>query len=369
MDYLQNLKPEVRALRAYALRPAQADVKLNQNENPWDAPADFKAAVTKRLAAINWGRYPDFAPQNLPEKLAAYAGWRPEGVLVGNGSNELIQALLTVTMRPGAKVLLSEPTFALYRQIAAVQGGEVLSVPPLEDFRYDLPALLKAVQTYAPEVMIICSPNNPTGRVLPLAELAELLETAKGLVAVDEAYIEFGGVSAVSLLSRYPHLVVLRTFSKAFGLAAWRVGYLLARQELVREIGKALLPYNVNIFSQTVAEIALENYESERRAQVSTILNERARVFDEIGRVKGLAAIPSEANFLLVKSEKPPAEIFAETLRRGVLIRDVSAYPLLSQYFRVSIGTPAENDKLLEALREVAGANSEQERLICYAGT
>src|SRR5215217_3131710 len=155
------IKPAVRALRAYTLPPHRASIKLNQNENPWDAPARIKDEVLRRFAARNWSRYPDFVPASLNERLAEFAKWKPDGIIAGNGSNELIQALLMVTVAAGKSVLISEPTFALYRQVATVLGGEVESVPLTSSLQYDTEALLKSVETRQPDITIICSPNNP----------------------------------------------------------------------------------------------------------------------------------------------------------------------------------------------------------------
>ena len=163
MSALDSIKPAVRALRAYTLSPHRASVKINQNENPWDAPARIKEEILRRFAARKWSRYPDFVPLSLNEHLAQFAGWDPDGIIAGNGSNELIQALLMVTVATGKTVLISEPTFALYRQVATVLGGGVESVPLTSSLQYDSEALRKRVETLQPDVTIICSPNNPTG--------------------------------------------------------------------------------------------------------------------------------------------------------------------------------------------------------------
>src|SRR5215204_450846 len=159
----ESVKARVRELRPYSLTTERARVKLNQNENPWDAAAGVRQEVLARLREREWSRYPDFVPAALHERLAAFAGWKADGVIAGNGSNELIQALLTVTVGEGTRVLISEPTFALYRQIATILGGEVVSVPLTDEFEYDLKALRDAIETAEPAVTIICSPNNPTG--------------------------------------------------------------------------------------------------------------------------------------------------------------------------------------------------------------
>ena len=345
------IKPAVRALRAYTLSPHRASVKLNQNENPWDAPARIKDEVLRRFAARQWSRYPDFVPASLNEHLAEFAHWKRDGIIAGNGSNELIQALLMVTMAAGKTVVICEPTFALYRQVATVLGGKVESVPLTGSLQYDSAALLKTVEEKQPDVTIICSPNNPTGCVIDENDLRTLLRTSPGLVAIDEAYHEFSEQSVVPLLDEHENLVVLRTFSKAMAFAALRVGYLLAAPDLVREIRKAVLPYNLNAFSQIAAEVAVENYESEVRPLVKKIIEERDRLFSELRNIDGLAPVASKANFMVVKTATDPKQIFANLLGKDILIRDVSGYPMLSEYFRVSVGTPDENDRLLSALR------------------
>jgi histidinol-phosphate aminotransferase len=352
-NYLKNIKPEVRALRAYALSPDRARVKINQNENPSDAPAAIKEETLRRLRTREWSRYPDFTPASLCKQLATFAGWMPEGIIAGNGSNELIQALLMVTAGPGKRVLISEPTFALYRQISTVLGGEVISVPLTTQLSYDIEALQAAVRDSNPDLTIICSPNNPTGCALSDDDLSGLLKSNNGLVVVDEAYHEFAEHSVVPLLREHKNLVVLRTFSKAMSMAALRVGYLLAAPELASEIGKAVLPYNLNVISQTAAEVAIEMYQEELRPQVQKIIGERERLYRELSKVDGLTPLRSQGNFMVVRSRIDPKRVFAELLKRDILIRDVSTYPMLSEYFRVSVGTPEENDLLIEALRNI----------------
>src|SRR5437763_15706892 len=168
---LNAIKPKVRALRAYSLRPDRARVKLNQNENPWDAPPEIRSETLRRLNGRPWSRYPDFHARALHERLAEFAGWNAEGIIAGNGSNELLQALLMVTVGSGTRVLISEPTFALYRQITTVLGGEVISVPLNSELIYDGPALRRAIESAWPQVTIICSPINPTGRVIERRDL------------------------------------------------------------------------------------------------------------------------------------------------------------------------------------------------------
>ncbi len=354
-DVLNSIKPAVRAVRGYTLAPHRASLKVNQNENPWDAPARIKEEVLRRFAARQWSRYPEFVPVALHEQLAAFAGWKPDGVLAGNGSNELIQASLMVTTEPGKRVLISEPTFLLYQQIATVLGGAVESVPLTSGLQYDTEALLKTVEERQPDVTIICSPNNPTGCVIEDDALRALLRASRGLVIVDEAYHEFAEHSVVPLLHEHDNLIVLRTFSKAMAFAALRVGYLLASLELVSEIRKAVLPYSVNLFAQIAAEVAMEHYDTELRPLVKQIIAERERLFEELSKVEGLTPVSSKGNFMVVKSATDPRRIFTDLLEHDILVRDVSGYPMLRDYFRFSFGKPEENDQILMAIREICG--------------
>jgi len=261
-----------------------------------------------------------------------------------------------VTMGAGKRVLISEPTFMLYRQVATVLDGEVETVYLTPDLKYDSEALLNHIETRQPDVTIICSPNNPTGCVIDEGALRSILAASQGIVVIDEAYHEFAGRSVVPLLNEHENLVVLRTFSKAMAYAALRVGYLLAAPSLVREIAKAVLPYNLNVFSQIAAEVAMENYERELRPLVQQITAERNRLFRELSQIDGLSPVESEANFIVVKSVvTDTTRIFADLLKHDILIRDVSGYPMLSKYFRFSVGTPEDNNRLLSAICEICG--------------
>ncbi|HZJ46826.1 MAG TPA: histidinol-phosphate transaminase [Pyrinomonadaceae bacterium] len=353
-DLKSVFKSEVTALRAYSLEPHETSIKINQNENPWETPKQIKDETLRQFENYKWSRYPPFISSDLEGRLAQFAGWTPDGVLAGNGSNELIQALLMVTMSAGKSVLISEPTFTLYRQIATILGGEVQSVRMTTDFRFDTEAIVNRIKRDDPQVVIVCSPNNPTGTRIPDSDLRRILDAASGLVVVDEAYHEFSEQTVVPLLRDFDNLVVLRTFSKAMALAALRVGYLLSAPDCVVEIRKALLPYNLNLFSQTAARVALDSYATELRPLVNNILSERQRVFNEIDQLNCFYPIVSTANFMIVRSELDPRVVFEHLLSRDILIRDVSRYPMLEKYFRISVGTPMENDLLLQGLRELA---------------
>jgi histidinol-phosphate aminotransferase len=347
-----KIKPAVRAISAYTLPPYRAGVKINQNENPWDMPVSIKQEVQRRLADREWSRYPDFVPASLLERLAIHAGWRPEGTLAGNGSNELIQATLMVSVGPGTRVVIPEPTFTLYRQIVTVLGGEAVRVPLTAKFQFDIDAIRETIEARRADIVILCSPNNPTGCRIEDEDLLELARSFEGLVIVDEAYHEFANRTVVPLLDQLPNLIVLRTFSKAMAMAGLRVGYLLSSHDLVREVHKATLPYNLNFISATAAEVACEKYEL-LKPHIGKIIAERDRLLSAMKGIPGFEPVPSAANFMLAKTPIAPRALFEEMLARDILIRDVSKYPMLSEYFRVSVGLPEENDQLIGALKEV----------------
>lgn len=351
-DPISKVKPAVRALSAYSLEPIETRIKINQNENPFDLPDSIRHDVEVRMRSRAWSRYPDFVPSGFHEKLADFAGWRPDGVLAGNGSNELIQAIMMVTVGPGTRVLIVEPTFTLYRLQASVLGGEVRSVALSDGLAFDPEAVEEAATRDAVDMVVLCSPNNPTGSVYSLDDLDRLLERFDGIVVVDEAYQEFSGQTAVPLLHRHRNLVVLRTFSKAMAMGGMRVGYMLADPAFVGEVAKAKLPYNLNIVSMCAAEIAMERYAELLEPIVKLLVSERERVILAIGDIEGLRPVPSAANFFVVRCERStPDVVFRLLVDAGILVRDVSRYPMLGDFLRISVGTPKENDQLLDALR------------------
>jgi len=368
MDPLRHVKPAVRDLAAYTVALPRAPVKINQNENPRDLPEAAKRRVVEKALARPWSRYPDLEPKELLEALARHSGWRADGILLGNGSNETIEALLRVTVGPGTKVVISEPTFTLYALLTTILGGELVrvkmqsggapvvsgpegsAVRGAPGFAYDVEALLKARRASEAGVTIVCSPNNPTGTSLDSYDVERLCRDGDGLVVVDEAYHEFSAQTVVPLLERYPNLIVLRTFSKAMALAGLRVGYLLASPELVREVNKARLPYSLNFFSQAAALAALEEKDALAEG-VHRLVAERERLLARLADVPGVRAFASDANFFLIEClAADPKAVFASMLRRGVLVRDVTSYPRLERCLRVTVGTPEENDAFLHAL-------------------
>jgi len=347
---MDPIKSQVRSIPAYTLAALETEIKMNQNENPFEVPDDLKQEVLDLATKRPWGRYPEFVPDEFLALLAEHVGWKREGMLAGNGSNELIQALLSVTCEPGVRVLICQPTFTLYKLLATVYGAEVIETfLRREDMAFDVPAIVAEIERTQPAVVILNSPNNPTGTNLSLDGWRAICDAAPGLVVADQAYVEFGGDSVIPLLSEYERLIVLRTFSKAGSLAGLRVGYAACNPEIAEQIAKAKLPYNVNFFTIAAASVVLKH--QDRFASVIELLrSERDRVYTRMSEMPDVRVYPSAANYLLFETPLQPDIVFRRVYDHGVLIRNVSKYPMLERALRVSIGTPEENDRFLAAL-------------------
>lgn len=352
-----TIRNAVKALAPYRFTPHAEPVKLDQNESPDDVPATLKARVVKRLADGAWNRYPDLTPTRLEARLAEHAGWDPDGVVVGNGSNTLIQAL-TVVAALGRRVVTVAPTFAVYATQARLLDAELVEVPLGPRFALPVEAL-RAVLAEGDGAFFLANPAAPTGNLFGAHEVAPLLEAAASgtLAVLDEAYAEFAGAHLTELVARHPHAVSLRTFSKALGLAGARVGYALAHPEVARELRKALLPFSLDLWQLTVAEVLLDEpaLVTERVAHVA---RERARLTERLAALPGLEPFPSRTNFVLFRAPDPAA-LHAALLRAGVVIRRQDHLPGAAGCLRVSVGTAAENDTFLAACRSALEAGAD----------
>jgi len=333
-------------MTAYTLELREAEIKLNQNESPYDWPRALKEQVLARAVERPWNIYPDFESSGLRNALAKAYGLVPENIHVGNGSNELLAATIGAFVGPGTPVIFPRPTFTLYEKLVTIAGG--LPIPI--EFEPDsgllpLEEILAAISTDA--VVILCSPNNPTGGVLPEGGLQKLIDSG-AMVLFDRAYGDFANDTFPNL---HPRLVTFSTFSKAWGLAALRVGWVASTVENCREIRKVKLPYSLNAISEMAATIALEN-RALRDANVQRIVGERERVVAAMGAIPRITLFPTRANFVTFRAERNSKEIFEALFARGILVRDVSAYPRLANCLRISIGSPEQNDRMLEALKE-----------------
>ncbi len=347
------VREEIRALGAYRLVPEDAPplrAKLDFNESPFEVPEEIRAEVLTRLSEKRWGRYPEFGAPRLKRAVADAIGRRPEEIVVGNGSGEVILAAVSV-FAGGGSLVLPTPTFSLYGQIAAIAAARVTDIPRTgPDFALAEGAFLTASEQPG-AVPLVCSPNNPTGGVVG-RDFLELLLDAAPVVLVDQAYVDFAeaGDDALPLVGPRANLVVFRTLSKAYAAAGFRIGYAVAVPDLVLEIEKAILPFSVDLAAEELA-IAVLSHPEISREHVRRIVAERERVAEAL-RAAGAVVAPSRSNFLFVR---PPGDDAALVRRglldRGILVRDMtSAAP---GRLRVSIGSRAENDVFLEAFQEV----------------
>ncbi len=346
------IRDDIRALRAYHVPDSAGLIKLDAMENPYPWPEALREDWLATLRDAELNRYPDPQGRNLQQALREALGIPADmAMLLGNGSDELIQMLALAVAQPGRRVLSLEPGFVMYRMIALFAGMDYVGVPlRTDDFGLDLDATLAGIAREAPLLTYIAYPNNPTGNLFDAAAIERIIEASPGLVIVDEAYAPFTDRSFLSRLGDWPNLLVMRTVSK-MGLAGLRLGYLAGPPELLAEVDKVRLPYNVNALTQASAAFALRHHAAWDE-QTASIRAEREELYAALSALHGITPYPSDANFILVRTAPGRAgAVFQGLLDRGVLIKQLNGtHPLLADCLRITIGTPHENARLLEAL-------------------
>jgi histidinol-phosphate aminotransferase len=351
-----RVRDDLAGLTPYGAPQLDVAVRLNTNETPYPVPEavlDDLAATVRRLELH---RYPDREATELREALALHAGHGVEGTWAANGSNECLEQLLLAFAGPGRTALVVEPTYAMHRLLALTTGTRLVGRVQPRDALLDAAAAAELVAEAAADLTFWCSPNNPTGEATGPEVLAAVCSAAPGLVVVDEAYGEFGSSHAAELLSRFPNLVVTRTFSKAFRLAGLRLGYLLADPGVVDGLRLVRLPYHLSTLTQAVGLRAL-THAGQLMDHIAATKRERDRVAAGLAALPGIRVLPSDANFLCFQTGRDAGRLWRGLLDRGVLVRDVSRYPTLDRHLRVTIGTPTEDDLFLAALgAELEGA-------------
>jgi histidinol-phosphate aminotransferase len=353
-DALLLINDRIRSLKPYHLEPESCTIKLNQNENPFDWPEAVKAEIGRFCVERPWNRYPPFIPEALKDALAAYAGAPGNSVIVGNGSNEMLLVLFISLLNKNGAVILCQPTFTIYRLLADGLGAKSVTVPLAPSLKYDIPAVIEAVKRNPAGVLVLCSPNNPTGSAIAEADLREILRYHTGFCVLDQAYVEFGGYNAVPLLREYPNLIITRTFSKAFSGAGLRIGYLLGTPAVVQEINKIKLPYNINFFSEKTASVLLKNLNVVKE-RLSIITAERDTLSAFLRSLPFEKVYESSANYILVRC-RDKEKLFNYLKKEGILVRDVSSYPMLENCLRISVGSSEENKALKKVLARFFGA-------------
>lgn len=348
------LRTEVQALKAYHVPDASGLIKLDAMENPYAWPESLRTQWLDALNKVEVNRYPDPAGAGLKAHLRNALGVPLNAeLLLGNGSDELIQILLLALARPGAVALAPTPTFVMYELIARWVGMQFVGVPLKTNFVFDREAMLAAIEQHRPAVIFLAYPNNPTGNLFDVADIEAILQQTPGLVVLDEAYHAFAQASFMQRLANYDNLLVMRTLSKQ-GLAGLRLGLLAGAPALVAELDKVRLPYNINSLTQASAEFALA-HRSLFDDQCQIIRHERELLYQALAGFRGVELWPSKANFILFRTlNRPASEVHALLRQAGILIKNLdSAGGMLSGCLRVTVGTPAENRAFLDALKTI----------------
>ena len=346
------VRPEIQALSAYAVAKAEGMIKLDAMENPYALPAAVRTRLGEALARVPINRYPDGAADAAKGALRrVFSIPVDQGLLLANGSDELIQIITSALACPGAAMLVPEPSFVMYRMNALYAGMRFIGVPLGGDFRLDRAAMLAAIERERPSLVYLAYPNNPTGNLFAASDVEAVLRAAPGLVVVDEAYYAFADASFLPRVAEFANLLVLRTVSKV-GMAGIRLGYAVAAPEWIAELNKVRQPYNVNALTQAAAEMLLTDM-GWIAEQAAAIRSGRARLEAELKRLPGTTVFPTQTNFVLVRVTDAN-ETFEGLKARRILVKNLHGWhPLLANCLRITVGTTEENDLLLAALNEL----------------
>ncbi len=347
----ESIRPEIQALMAYPVPSSAGFIKLDAMENPHPFPAELKAELSAALSGVSLNRYPDASAATLRAAIREAMQIPPNmEIMLGNGSDEIIQIIALALAKPGSTLLSFEPSFVMFKMIATFCGLNYIGVPLTADFEIDLPATLEAISQHQPAVTFIAYPNNPTGNLFSRDAIREIIRLSPGLVVIDEAYFAFSSDSFLDEIASFPNAVLMRTVSK-LGLAGLRLGFLIGHSVWISEFDKLRLPYNINSLTQAAALVALKHYDS-LLAQAKTLRQERARMLEALGEISGVTVYPSEANFVLVRVPES-AQTYAALLSRKILVKHTgSAHLLLKNTLRLTVGTMTENNALLRALHD-----------------
>ncbi|MFU0801446.1 MAG: histidinol-phosphate transaminase [Xylanivirga thermophila] len=346
-EYIKNC---LKLFKNYKAENSRYKIKLDANENPFNMPYEVRKALANELLSgeCKTNRYPDPNADKLRTAIANYCNVSKEQVIVGNGSDENIQMIVNAFVDREDKVLCPYPSFSMYEVYATIGGGITINIPLDENFEYDINTYKEAIDRYNPKVIFLCTPNNPTGNVISQDFITDILDYYQGLVIIDEAYYEFYGHTMLNDIIEYPNVIFIRTFSKAFGLAGLRIGYMVCNKNLAEQVLKVKPPYNINSFSQKAALYMLDNIEVINK-HIQYIKDERQRLFEKLNQIENIKVFPSHTNFLLIKTEN--IEQIRQSLKNeGISVRKFYSEPLLDDYIRVTVGNAEENKLFLDVL-------------------
>ena len=347
-DISKLIKPEVRKLRAYFVEETPFRIKLDAMENPFSLPEDVRQNIVEAVKSASLNRYPDPSAGKLKEAIAELWGLGTKRMILGNGSDELIQMIILAF---GGPVVVPAPSFAMYELTARALGQEVVTVPLGKDFSLNADKLLKKAKETQARVIFLANPNNPTGNRFADEAVQKILNKTSAAVVVDEAYFSFSGKSYLPVLREYPNMIILRTLSK-IGFAGLRIGALTASAKVIDQLNKIRLPYNINSLSQAAATAALVRRDVLNQ-QISLLISSRQRLYNELSGIKGLTVYPSETNFILFRTTTDATRIFEKLKEAGILIKNLNRPGPLKNCLRVTLGTPEENNEFLKQLHKI----------------
>ncbi|MCS7095508.1 MAG: histidinol-phosphate transaminase [Candidatus Bathyarchaeota archaeon] len=327
-------------------------LKLDSNENFFIPKENLQKILFEVVREIDPRIYPQEEEQELRERISAYVKSPRECIALGNGSDEIMERITRTFLREGDQAITVQPTFSMYKHAVKLQRAELIEVPLREDFSLDTEAILSKT-TRRTKILFLCSPNNPTGNQFALEDIKNLLENFPGIIVIDEAYAEFARSSVASLCEDFDNLIVLRTFSKAFGLAGLRLGYCISNERvttiLARNVG---LPYPVNLIALKSGVKILENMELVEDA-IQRLIKERTRLIEELNKVTGVKAFDSKANFVMFTTEKSMEKVYQALLRRGIIVKKLGEILKLKNCFRTTVGLPEMGDRLIDVLKAI----------------
>ncbi len=347
-DIIKLIKPQIRRLAAYHIDKTPVRIKLDAMENPFRLPEAMRREIAAVVRDTPINLYPDPSGKNLRKSIAKMWKLKPEQMVLGNGSDELIQAVILAF---GGPVLIPSPTFAMYDITSRVLAHEVVAAPLGPSFDLDAELMLKKEKESGAKVIFLACPNNPTGNRFSDRAVRKILDETSAAVVIDEAYFSFSGKTFLPLLKMYPNMIILRTLSK-IGFAGLRIGALTASQKVVDELNKIRLPYNINSLSQAVAVSALKHWTVFER-QISLLISEREKLYNALLHTKGVTAYPSETNFILIRTAADATRIHGKLKQEGILVKNLNRPGPLRNCLRVTIGTPDENRDFLSTLKMI----------------
>ncbi|MBT5549312.1 MAG: histidinol-phosphate transaminase [Nitrospina sp.] len=352
IDIMGRVRTNIKGLKAYQVENLDEGTKLHANENPYPPSPELLEKIFQRLDKLELNRYPDPDCRNLKKAIAHRTGALTEQIIIGNGSDELIQYLMQVLCDEGETIAFPDPTFAMYGITAQCLGLNPVSFPLNDNWDFEAQPALDVLAEQKAKIVFISYPNNPTGNCFSEQAIQQIIEQFEGIVVLDEAYQDFSGKTFLNQMEKHNNLVVLRSLSK-IGLAGLRVGYGIFPTLLAEQVNKVRLPYNSNSISQWVAAELLNDFTSVQN-QIHSILDERDRLMDELSKLRSITAYPSNSNFILFKDSNDGVQIFNKLKENGTLLRNLGSHPRLKNCLRVTIGTKQENDQFLNQMRKVA---------------